>query len=258
VRRAKLPLDAEASAKANAAIAAECSGPLSMRAADAGLRRKWMDAYQAAGGELEQDILAEEPARSSVHACDTAIEPAPCSAAPPSSFPVGTADYYRKRNEDFQQRHGGPPPKPPAYYLEYGDKYRTKFAALDGGDLSPEGVKWRDCTLKKLQQMIEDKRAADPCGFADLEMDDKAFKRFAFDTHVEAYTSCGLLKLPLSDLYNIGTTPDLKDIFLDWDGFVQVLKVAGKIRPGDVVDIASATRDDVAKATKELVSQWFE
>lgn len=226
---------------------------LSMRSEHASLRAKWMDSYIAAGGVVEQDVHAEDVRLSPVFSCQAAQEPAPYSVAPPASLPVGTADYYRRRSADFAERQGGPPPEAPRYYLDYGDKYRTKFAALDSDDLSPEGLRWRDCTLRKLQQMIEDKRAADPAGFADLELNDDAFKRFAYDTHPAAYTDCGLLQLPAGDLWKIARTPDLSDL-LTGDGITQVVEVLKKMKPSDVMDIGEATLEKTA----EVMAKWFE
>lgn len=53
-RRATRPLNVEAIAAANAALAGETGGrPLTMGPEDAALRKKWMDAYIAAGGKSE-------------------------------------------------------------------------------------------------------------------------------------------------------------------------------------------------------------
>ena len=53
-RRATRPLNVEAVKAANAAVAAETGGrPLSMGPEDTALRKKWMDAYIAAGGKSE-------------------------------------------------------------------------------------------------------------------------------------------------------------------------------------------------------------
>ena len=253
MRRAKLPLDAGACAQANAAVASQCQRPITLDARDAAMRRQWMDAYVAAGGAVEQDMNITQQAGAIVAPCSKELEPAPSGVTPPASLATGTADYYRRRQADFIERHGGPPPQPPRYYMEYGDKYRERFAALDGDELSPQGLAWRDCTLKKLQELIEAKRAADPVVYSDLELDDMAFKRFAFDSHVEAYTGCGLLKLPVSDLITIASTPDVRDL-IDPDGIAQVLKVAAKVRPADIYDIADATME----RTREAVSSWFE
>lgn len=52
-RRATRPLNVEAVKAANAAVAKETGGrPLTMGSEDAALRKKWMDAYIAAGGQL--------------------------------------------------------------------------------------------------------------------------------------------------------------------------------------------------------------
>jgi hypothetical protein len=53
-RRATRPLNTDAVKAANAAVAAETGGrPLTLGPADAALRKKWMDAYIAAGGKSE-------------------------------------------------------------------------------------------------------------------------------------------------------------------------------------------------------------
>jgi hypothetical protein len=54
-RRAVKPINEDAARAANDAIAAETGGrPLTMGPEDAALREKWMDAYVAAGGEIEE------------------------------------------------------------------------------------------------------------------------------------------------------------------------------------------------------------
>src|SRR5262245_28021861 len=54
-RRATRPLNTDAVKAANAAVAAETGGrPLTLGPEDAALRKKWMDAYIAAGGKYEE------------------------------------------------------------------------------------------------------------------------------------------------------------------------------------------------------------
>jgi hypothetical protein len=156
----------------------------------------------------------------------------------PAEIPTGTKDYYKQRYDDFVRRNPGM--TPPAYYMEYGQKYCDRFASLGPKDLTPEGLKWRDKTLKALQEAIETKRMEDPVGFAQLERDPEAFKKFAYDSHPDAYVDSGLYKLPAQDLVKIGTTPDLKDL-LTKDGVRQVAVALSKMKPEDIGNVAKST-----------------
>lgn len=83
-RRATRPLNVEAVKAANAAVAGETGGrPLTMGPEDATLRKKWMDAYIAAGGKSEEiapgggapgDIKEPCPANSSPTLLDSGAE----------------------------------------------------------------------------------------------------------------------------------------------------------------------------------------
>jgi len=166
----------------------------------------------------------------------------PTSCAPSSATPApvtpGTPDYYQQRYNDFVARN--PCAKPPDYYLEYGQKYCDRFLSLTGRDLSPAGLAWRDRTLLALQQAIENKRASDPEGFAELERDPEAFRKFAFETHPAAYVNSGLYDLPAQDILVIALTPDINDV-LSHEGIRQTLITLGKLKPGDVPDILRST-----------------
>jgi len=156
----------------------------------------------------------------------------------PAAVEPGTPDYYQRRYEDFVSRNPGA--DPPDYYLEYGQKYAERFSSLDGRDLSVEGLAWRDRTLVALQQAIEDKRIEDPEGFARLENDPQAFRRFAFETHPAAYVDSGLYGLPVQDLLVIAGTPDINDV-LSQEGIDQSLITVTKANVGDVPDILLST-----------------
>lgn len=166
----------------------------------------------------------------------------------PAEVPTGTRDYYTKRLEDFQRRNPGM--TPPDYYLNYGQKYCDRFSSLTSKDLSPQGLAWRDRTLKALQEGMEAKRREDPAGFAQLERDPEAFKKFAYGTHPDAYVNSGLYHLPVQDLVKIGSTPDLKDLFTK-DGVNQVVAALGKMSPSDAVHVAEAS---VKEAAHDVVS----
>ncbi|WP_257462254.1 hypothetical protein [Archangium lipolyticum] len=165
----------------------------------------------------------------------------------PAEIPTGTKDYYRQRYDDFVRRNPGM--TPPSYYLEYGQKYCDRFSSLGPKDLTPEGLAWRDRTLKALQDSIETKRMEDPVGFAQLERDPEAFKKFAYDSHPDAYVQSGLYKLPAQDLLKIGTTPDLKDLFTK-DGLRQVAVALGKMKPQDAANVAKESLEELWKDIK--------
>lgn len=162
----------------------------------------------------------------------------PTTSTPPAPVEQGTPDYYQQRYDDFVSRNPGV--EPPDYYLEYGQKYADRFSSLDDGDLSAEGLEWRDKTLVALQQAIEDKRTSDPEGFAELERDPEAFRRFAFETHPAAYVDSGLYGLPAQDLLVIAGTPDINDV-LSQEGIDQSLITAGELELGDVPDVLLST-----------------
>jgi len=156
----------------------------------------------------------------------------------PAPVEVGTREYYQQRLADFELRNPGM--TPPDYYMGYGDKYMERFAELDSTDLSSEGLAWRDRTTTALQTAIEDYRIRDPEGFADLERDSDAFRRFAFASHPDAYVDSGLYDLSVQDLSVIALTPDINDV-LSQEGIDQTKITIGKLDADDVPEILGDT-----------------
>lgn len=156
--------------------------------------------------------------------CDQAVLP----AAIPANGDLG---YYRARHDDFAHRYALCGFSPPVYYLGYGGKYVERFTFETNDRLSPEGQEWLTRTRVLLQEAIENERERDPVAFDQLERNDAAFTRFAYDSHPDAYWDAGLGELSIFDLANIGLTPDPRDLF-GWDGMVQAADIAGRL--GDV------------------------
>jgi hypothetical protein len=179
----------------------------------------------------------------------------------PKAVPTGGPEYYQARYDDFKRRH--PDKEPPDYYLGYGKKYATRFLEQTNAKLSTEGQAWLLRTRENLQQAIEQKRAMDPVAFDQLEQDNNAFKRFAYDSHPKAYIDAGLLKLPAGDLYNVSMTPDVGDL-LSKDGVKQVIDVMKQTGLKDIWNVTTATGAQVGRgvagaveSTTKAIADWW-
>lgn len=154
---------------------------------------------------------------------------------------VGTLEYYRQRNDDFIARNPGV--EPPDYYMDYGDKYARRFTEELAPNLSPRGQEWLVDARRGLQERIEARRAEDPAAFAELERNPDAFRRFAYDTHPDAYLDAGLASLPPRDLVQIPLTPDRADL-LSPDGIRQAVVAGG----GVIADWGGMAADGIANS----------
>ena len=175
----------------------------------------------------------------------------------PKACPIGP-DYYTCRNQDFYDRHpGAPPPEAPDYYLNYGHKYYHRFHEYTEDNMTPEGLAWMDRTGVALQQAQEAKRLEDPYAFAQLELDNDAFRRFAYDTHPAAYVDSGLLGLSVQDLTTVGLTPDVGDL-LTKDGLTQVWDVMKLMEGKDLWNMTKATGSEAWADTKWVVKTGYD
>jgi hypothetical protein len=150
---------------------------------------------------------------------------------------LGNLDYYKFREEDFRRRN--PNQKAPDYYLGFGDKYLRIFMTETYQKLTPNGQQFLKNVGKKLQEKIEDKLKSDPQGFSKLELDSKAFKKFAYGTHPDAYCEAGWGDLPKSDRDKIIRAVDRKDLYFSSEGLNTGLEMAGKCAPlyRDILDV---------------------
>ena len=141
---------------------------------------------------------------------------------------IGNVGYYQARNNDYLSRHGSPPP--PDYYLNYGNKYARRFTTVLRPKLSADGQRWLDKAFVLLQTAMENRLVKDRAAYDALEMDNDAFRSFAYGTHPDAYLAGGLSGLGPVDLAKIASTPDLGDL-LTLDGVSQVVETGARLVP---------------------------
>lgn len=79
-----------------------------------------------------------------------------------------------------------------------------------------------------LQRAFERYITSDPHGLAKLEKDSEAFRKWAFDTHPDAYLDAGLVNLAWRDRITNAMTPDISDL-VPWSGFTQVVKTGTRL-----------------------------
>lgn len=123
------------------------------------------------------------------------------------------------------------PSGPNEYFQSYGAKYCRSFLANTA--LSDQGKKWRDSTLRCLQEAIVphlDISSQPKCDCAQM-------KQRAFDAHVACYTKpdASICELPAVDIVQIGNTIETKDLFdkLGWKQMHEVSKVCAAKSPDD-------------------------
>lgn len=84
-----------------------------------------------------------------------------------------------------------------------------------------------------------------------LELVNKKFTAFAFNTHPPAYVDGGLGKLPLLDLIKISTTPDWDDLFSK-DGVKQIKEIIGYLLDIKLEEAKKDPKGFIKKHAKEV------
>ncbi len=136
---------------------------------------------------------------------------------------LGSPEYYRWRAEEFKQRH--PDKEPPDYLLNYGDKYAKIFRDEIRPNLTDEGKKWVDRTMRGLQERME---KAYKDGTLD-EMDPKAFKDFATGIHSDVYNKEGFGELSDRDVEKVWKRLMAEDEFWEWGTFKEMMEVSPQV-----------------------------
>jgi hypothetical protein len=173
----------------------------------------------------------------------------PTARSLPTEVRTPAADYFRQRADDFARRN--PDAVAPELYQGQGQRSLEKLASLGAKDLQPAGLAWRDRAVKALQDAVEQKRSADPAGFAQLERDPEAFKKFTAEALSHACVQAGVLNLSAQDQVKLATTPELRDL-LGKDGVKQIAAQIGKLKPEDVARLGGKTAETLGRAGEEL------
>jgi hypothetical protein len=189
-------------------------------------------------------------------------------------IPPNCTDSDWSRHSNFMMRHIGCGHKPPSYYLSYGYYYCSNYGAKLYPKLSPAGQEWLRNARKLLQVKLEDGLSKNMVGNViqmsspkgngsfkmnvaryQLELDDKTFKDFAFNTHPLAYLDGGLAFLPKLDLLRITGGPDLQE-WGDLGTWKQVKDSAKVVIPEQMSETFndSDMDDPVGKALGRLMS----
>ncbi len=163
-----------------------------------------------------------------------------------------STDPNWSRWHNFKARHNGCGHEPPTYYMSYGYYYCRNFSAhLITRMQSQEGLAWVVKARELLHEYMEKgfkenakktvirtpsrlfegvKGEVVHVDLHALELDDKLFKDFAFNSHVAAYLDAGFAEVPVADLVRVFGQPDV-DEFTDLATWKQVKDVAWEVIP---------------------------
>ncbi|MFC7627845.1 hypothetical protein ACFQVB_08770 [Paraburkholderia humisilvae] len=174
-------------------------------------------------------------------------------------IPPQCTDSDWSRHSSFMMRHIGCGHKPPSYYLGYGYYYCSNYGKYLNPALSEAGRDWLDNAKFLLQKNMEiglslnmkqsgismASRIKGNGSFSmpevkqyQLELNDKTFQDFAFNTHPIAYLDAGLADLPMPDLCRIGGQPSIQEWGhgRTWNQAIESAKVVLPKKAGDFVN----------------------
>lgn len=143
---------------------------------------------------------------------------------PASKNIMGTPEYYRWRYNNAIER-GIDESIARSYYLDYGEKYATRFLTETRPKMSDKGKAWIDEVALGLQELMENRLSQNDA--SELEMNIRDFRKEAFEMHVHAYLNeqgTQLSDLPISDFVKILGTIDFKDI-ISQEGIKQEVRI---------------------------------
>ena len=179
------------------------------------------------------------------------------------------ADTNWSRYADFMKRHTKDCGHiPPTYYRAYGYYYCSRFGKyLLPSMKSKEGKLWLVNARRYLQVYMDDgldqnnkgdtiklscklaPKASQSMSFSKqtVELSDKDFKTFAFNSHVPAYIDGGINNVPFDDLMRIITEPNIQE-WMDKETLDQAIQVASIVLPNLAQKALNASKREMNKA----------
>lgn len=188
---------------------------------------------------------------------------------------LDSGDPNWSRYADFMKRHtANCGHLPPTYYRAYGYYYCSRFGAyLLPNMKSQAGKDWLKSARKYLQRYMDlgldqnnkgteiflpsklNHKADQQMSFKQqtVELDDKRFKTFAFNSHVPAYIDGGIQYVPFQDLVQIICEPNIQE-WMDIETMQQAIQVAEIVYPTitTMVKISSPT----ANGAYHVIKNW--
>jgi hypothetical protein len=185
-------------------------------------------------------------------------------------IPPNCTDSDWSRHSNFMMRHIGCGHEPPSYYISYGYYYCSNYGASLKPQLSDKGKDWLDNARWWLQRYMEKgleqnmlkdviKLASKNPRNGDFEMEvpqyqlevnEKAFKKFAFKTHPLAYLDGGLAWLNPIDMALILHGPRAEE----W-GDLDTYKQVGSSTWGALKNYGGAISDESSEMMNQVLSR---
>lgn len=188
---------------------------------------------------------------------------------------LDTGNPNWSRYADFMKRHTSSCGHlPPTYYRAYGYYYCSRFGAyLLPSMKTATGREWLKNARKYLQLYMDsglnqnnkgteiflssklNQKANQKMSFKQqtVELDDKTFKTFAFNSHVPAYIDGGIQNVPLKDLLKIICEPNIQE-WMDIETMQQAIQVAEIVYPKITMMVKISS--PAANGTYHIIKNW--